>query len=126
MVESRRCRFEVLSAVTLSAEVLARVAEETPALVCIAALPPEGLAHTRYLSKRLRAQGADLKILVGRWGQTDDLQQVKTRLEEAGVDFVAAQLAETRRQLLPLVKLEAAQPVKLETAQPKASQPLPS
>jgi predicted PurR-regulated permease PerM len=112
LVESPRCRFEVLSAVTLSAEVLARVAKDAPTLVCIAALPPEGLAHTRYLCKRLRAQaqGDDLKILVGRWGPKDDVKQVETRLEEAGADFVAAQLSETRRQLLPLVKLAAAQP----------------
>src|SRR5262249_1207302 len=49
LVQSRRCRLEVLSAMTLTTEVLAQVREEEPALVCVAALPPEGLAHTRYL-----------------------------------------------------------------------------
>jgi len=110
MVESRRCRFEVLSALTLTTEVLAQVKEEGPALVCIAALPPEGLAHTRYLCKRLRSQFADLKILVGCWGLKEDLDKATARLTEAGADFVAAQLRDTRGQLLPLIQVEAAQP----------------
>ena len=33
-------------------------------------LPPEGLTSARYLVRRLRAQFADLPIVVGRWGGT--------------------------------------------------------
>jgi predicted PurR-regulated permease PerM len=117
LVESQRCRFEVLSALTLTTEVLAQVKEERPALVCIAALPPEGLAHTRYLCKRLRRQFADLKILVGCWGVHDDLDKATARLTEAGADFVAGQLRDTRRQVLPLIQVKAAQPKAMRTAQ---------
>ncbi|HZT82092.1 MAG TPA: AI-2E family transporter, partial [Gemmataceae bacterium] len=63
-----RCRLEVLSAKTLAAELLERVGRDHPAAVCIAALPPGGLTHTRYLCKRLRAHFPGLKVLVGRWG----------------------------------------------------------
>ena len=52
---------------TLTAELLDMVARRRPAAVCIAAVPPGGLAHTRYLCKRLRSRFPELKILVGRW-----------------------------------------------------------
>ena len=42
--------------------------------VCLAATPPGGLAHTRYLCKRLRARFPDLKILVCRWDHTASTQ----------------------------------------------------
>lgn len=109
LVESARCRFEVLSAHTLSAEMLARVQEENPTLVCIAALPPEGMAHTRYLCKRLRTQFPELQVLVGCWGLTNDVEATQQRLAEAGASFVATRLLDSRAQLLPLVKVHAAQ-----------------
>jgi predicted PurR-regulated permease PerM len=95
---------EVLSAQLLTAEMLTRIQQERPAVVCIAALPPGELAHTRYLCKRLRAQLPDLKIVVGRWGQQDNLAKVGERLRSAGADQVAASLRETRSQVLPLVQ----------------------
>ncbi len=95
-------------------------------MVCIAATPPGGLAHTRYLCKRLRSRFPDLKILVGRWGlrnlteapdplakpgadqgattipaASDD--SVASTLKEAGADLVASTLLETRQQLCSLL-----------------------
>lgn len=58
---------ELLAPETLTAELVERVDQRRPSVVCIAAVPPGGLAHTRYLCKRLRARFPDLKILVGRW-----------------------------------------------------------
>src|SRR5262249_48300822 len=55
------CRFEVLPADMLAAEVLERVGRDRPAVVCIADLPPVGLSSTRYLCKRLKAQYPELK-----------------------------------------------------------------
>ena len=69
------CRWglEVLSPETLTAELLEKVDNLRPDLVCLVATPPGGLAHTRYLCKRLRARFPDLRILVCRWahGSTD-------------------------------------------------------
>ena len=45
---------EVAAVETLTADLVAQVAEQAPALVCIGALPPGGLAHARYLCKKLR------------------------------------------------------------------------
>jgi hypothetical protein len=44
---------------------------------------------------------------VGRWGQ-DDLQQVKQRLRAAGANFVADNLLDMRKELIPLMQHFAA------------------
>jgi hypothetical protein len=76
----------------LTAELLDLVAERRPGAVCIAAIPPGGLAHTRYLCKRLRSRFPDLKILVGRWGTQDITATDPARQAEA--DRAAAALKE--------------------------------
>ena len=51
-----------------AAEVVAQVRREKPARVCIAAMPLGSLAQARYLTKRLRRQFPDLRIVAGQWG----------------------------------------------------------
>ena len=46
---------EVAAVETLTTDLVGQVADQKPALVCIGALPPGGLAHARYLCKKLRA-----------------------------------------------------------------------
>ena len=58
---------EVLSCKMLAQEMLGAVAEHRPTLVFISALRPFAVMHARYFSKRLRAQDAELKILIGMW-----------------------------------------------------------
>jgi predicted PurR-regulated permease PerM len=90
---------EVLSIEMLSAEAVALAGEKAPAVICIGALPPGGLAHTRYLCKRLRARLPGAKIVVGRWGLKEDVEQNEEPLREAGADQVSTTLLETRRHL---------------------------
>ena len=71
VLDPARWDLELIAPGTLTAELLDRVDERRPAAVCIAAIPPGGLAHTRYLCKRLRSRFPELKILVGRWGALD-------------------------------------------------------
>jgi hypothetical protein len=89
---------EVLPAHTLGSELVSRTGEKQPDLLCIAALPPGTLAHTRYLCKRLRARFPNVTILVGRWGQAP-AETDTHRLTEAGADHVATSLQETCQQL---------------------------
>jgi predicted PurR-regulated permease PerM len=137
VLDPARWDLEVIAPATLTGELLDRVAERRPSVVCIATTPPGGLAHTRYLCKRLRSRFPDLKIVVGRWGMQDitateparepgpdratsslkeatagpaSASQVPSAvapmvagLEEAGADFVATTLLETRQQLANLV-----------------------
>ena len=126
VLEPARWSLEVFESTTLASELLDRVAESGPALVCIAATPPGGLAHTRYLCKRLRSRFPDLKILVGRWGLGElgkaphsipeagdgpadealdqgGIDPMLATLKEAGADLVATTLLETRQQLASLL-----------------------
>jgi hypothetical protein len=102
---------EVTALETLTAELVAHVTDEKSTLICIGALPPGGLAHTRYLCKRLRTRHPKLKIIVGRWGLKDHADLNREQLQEVGADLMATTLLETRKQLndwLPVLAYEEA------------------
>ena len=95
---------------TLTSELVARIAQDPPAILCIVALPPRGLAHARYLCKRLRDSSPELQIVVGRWGKKRNCKLEKEQLEQAGATFVTTSLAETIQLLnsrLPLLHRES-------------------
>jgi predicted PurR-regulated permease PerM len=104
---------EIAAVETMTADLVAQVAEQAPALVCIGALPPGGLAHARYLCKRLRARFPEVKILVGRWGLTGGVEANRDQFQEAGADLTATTMLETRNQLnslLPILTQEQGKP----------------
>ncbi len=108
---------EVLTSAVLSAEVLGRIQGEIPAVVCIGSLPPGGLAQARYLCKRIRQQSPNVKIVIGRWGEKDNIDRMEKRLREAGADYVATTFDDSRKQIVPLLQVAAN-----TTAEPKASE----
>ena len=102
---------EVAALETLTSDLVAHVTEEKFALICIGALPPGGLAHTRYLCKRLRARHPNIKIIVGRWGLKDNVDVNREQFHGAGADLMSTTLLETRKQLndwLPVLAFEGA------------------
>jgi len=99
LLDPTRWHMEITPVEMLSAELLQQVAEAKPTLVVIGALPPGGLAHTRYLCKRLRARFPRVKIVVGRWGLKGNIEQNLEQLKEAGADLVTTTLLETRNQV---------------------------
>jgi predicted PurR-regulated permease PerM len=104
---------EIAAIETMTADLVAQVAEQAPALVCIGALPPGGLAHARYLCKKLRARFPEVKIIVGRWGLTGGVEANRDRFQEAGADLTATTMLETRNQLnslLPILTQEQGKP----------------
>jgi hypothetical protein len=111
VLDPARWEMEVLSLEMLSAEMVTLAAEKDPAVVCIGALPPGGLAHTRYLCKRLRTRLPQAKIVIGRWGLKGNLEQNQEELREAGADQIETTLLETRDHLnswLPVLAFEEA------------------
>jgi hypothetical protein len=114
LLDPTRIALEVVSPEVLTAEVLSLVEQQRVGLVCIAALPPGALAPTRYLCKRLRIRFPDLKIVVGRWGFTGNIQEDRTRLLSAGADEVVINLRETRSHVMQLIPL-------LSTLEPQPS-----
>ena len=114
LLDPARWAVEVLSLDMLSAEQVALAGEKDPPVVCIGALPPGGLAHTRYLCKRLRARLPGARIVVGRWGLKDNLEQNEQQLREAGADQFETTLLETRMHLsawLPVLACEGAKAI---------------
>jgi hypothetical protein len=98
---------DVVTAEALTSEVVVRVEDARPSCLCVAALPPGGLAHTRYLLKRLRARVTGLCLIVGRWGVSLGPSEDPAPLTAAGADRVGATLAATRDQVLEMLPLLA-------------------
>lgn len=110
------CRFEVISAHVLSGELLARIREEGPDVLVLAAVFPQSIAHTRYLCKRLRTAFPGKKMVVGCWGYKGNMDKVRDRLKEAGADEVGTTLQETRALVEPMVRFLAVQDATPEPA----------
>ena len=102
LLDCTKYEIEIMSDAMLTAEVVARIGEKSPAMICIAAVPPGGLAQTRYLCKRLRARFPNLKIAVGRWGigGSEDSNSIVL----AGADKVSTTMIETREQIIQLCR----------------------
>lgn len=108
ILDAAVCQMEIVSTDRLVSEVVEMVAEEKPSTVCIASLPPGGLAHTRLLCKRLRSRYRDLKIVIGRWGLQNNLERNRDQLMSAGADQFATTLHETCTQLVQLAQFRLA------------------
>jgi hypothetical protein len=76
-------------------------------VVVVASTPPGGLAHARYLCKRLRAAVPEIKIVVARWSSAEDAAEVRAALTAAGADTVGTQLLEVRDAVLESARNEA-------------------
>ena len=107
-LDPARWDVELLSWDTVSAEAVALAGKRDPGVVCIGALPPGGLARTRFICKRLRSQLPNAKIVVGRWGLKATVLQNQEYLQDAGADRVGTTLVETLdhlRSWLPEIDL---------------------
>ncbi|HEX5009012.1 MAG TPA: AI-2E family transporter [Planctomycetota bacterium] len=98
MRESGQGKLEVLGSDLLVSEVLAQVEQTRPALVCVGALAPGGLARAQLLCRRLRALAPETRIVVGRWQSAAPASDARL-LGEAGADRTSTSLLETRRDL---------------------------
>jgi hypothetical protein len=90
-----------LPATMLAGEILEQVAAEQSKIICISALPPEAMARTRYLCKRLKARFPQVKIVVGFWDAQADPARIGPRLRQAGADHVSTNLAEMLQVVSP-------------------------
>ncbi len=90
---------DAVSVKALAGEIMTRIEGSDMPLVCISALPPGAVSHARYLCKRLDRQFPDLRIIVGLWNVTDNLERITARLTEAGADHVITTLEEGTEQV---------------------------
>ena len=87
------------SAESLASEVLEQVEQAQAPIVCISALPPAAIADSRYLCKRLRTRCDKLKLLVGLWSATGDLDRARQRLTCSGSDTVVRSFREALNEI---------------------------
>ena len=99
LAEDGKWEVEVAPVASLTSELVAKVGSVGPVAIVIGSLPPGGLAHTRYLCKRLRREHPDARLLVGRWGLTSEVEENRRQLTEAGADFMGTSLAEMTQRL---------------------------
>jgi len=79
------------------AEMLTQVAELRPETVCISALPPLAMNHTRALYGKLRTQFPDVAIVVCLWQMESDRDKSASLLKLGGRDRLFATLPEVLR-----------------------------
>jgi predicted PurR-regulated permease PerM len=83
----------------LAAEVVERVAKSDATAVCISAVPPEAAANAAYLTKRLRRDVPQKKVVIALWCVEGDLDPVARRLRAAGAEAVAARIPDALDKL---------------------------
>ena len=105
LLDPVRYTVEVVPTAVLAGEVGALLEQHQAPLLCVGGLAPGGMAQTRYLCKRLRAQLPALKIVVGRWGATDHSNNSHDLLRAAGADAIGTTLQETCVQLTQMASL---------------------
>ncbi len=92
----------------MASDVLTLVESEAPAILCIVSVPPGGLAHTKYLCKRVRARFPQLRIVVGRYSLLPEgVAKNREQLAAAGANAVSITLAETLVQLQEMASLDS-------------------
>jgi predicted PurR-regulated permease PerM len=102
-------RTHVFSAPAMAAEVSETAARLGCKAVCISSVPPHAAAHAAVLTRRLRRQNADLKIVVGLWG-VEQRASARDRLAKLGADAVVTQLSEASEALQRLSRGESPRP----------------
>jgi predicted PurR-regulated permease PerM len=119
LLELKGQRAIAASQVSLAGEMLELVQEHEAGAVCISALPPAALAHSRYLCKRLQVRFPELPTVVGLWTSKADPKKSLDRLPRDGpvnlVTSVGAAIAEIHQMIQPLLLQRASAEPKVDT-----------
>lgn len=111
VIDSDRYDCTSASSSSMASDVVALVEREAPAILCIASVPPGGLAHTRYLCKRVRTRCPRVRIVVGRYSLLESgIAKNREQLGAVGADRVSTSLAQTVGQLAELASLQTSAP----------------
>jgi len=104
-----RVAIDLLPPRLLPFDVIARVAETQPALLCLGAVVPGGVPHLRYLCKQLRARFPSLPLVVGCWGAPEPVAETVELLRADGCDHIGTTLQTTRDHIMHVCQLVASQ-----------------
>ncbi len=102
LLNQRGTPARVLSCAALAGECVAQIQKSKARVACVAAVPPFGYMHARYLCRRLRSQFPDLKI-VGAILTERDVNELKHRQPALPADEVGVSVKEALTAVLSLV-----------------------
>lgn len=77
-------------------------------VICISALPPFALSHAKTVSRQLRSQFPETKIILGVWGFSGDAQRALERFHAPRPDCLVTTLEQALSAVLTPVAVEAA------------------
>ncbi|MEA2734066.1 MAG: hypothetical protein QOE14_517 [Humisphaera sp.] len=106
---------------TLAGEMIQLVLERKAHVVCVSALPPSAVTHSRYLCKRLHLKLPDLKMVVGLWGWSGDLKRAKERVACEGSVSVLTRIAQAMDQIEQLTQTVVVQQQETQRTDDKAA-----
>ena len=76
--------------------------EHQPDILFVSALPPHALSQARSLCRKVRRKCPKLKIIVGLWGSTVEIEKVQERLGPGCFDMVVTDLRQAELQVRAL------------------------
>lgn len=107
VVDGARIHWLDASSQALASDVLAQLASANADAVVLVSLPPGGLAHLRYLCKRIEAAHPGVPVVVVRPGlYPQDQAEQRQALLSAGAERVAFSLADADAELNKLAMLD--------------------
>lgn len=109
LLNKRGISATVLSCAGLLGECIQEVDKRKPRVVCVAAVPPFGYVHARYLCRRLRDRFPELKVVAAILTE-GDVNEIKKRQPPVHADEIGASLTQALAAILSLLPTTEPQP----------------
>jgi predicted PurR-regulated permease PerM len=82
-----------------ASEIVDFVEKHEAIVICISAMAPAAVMHSRHLFKRLRRDFPAVRIVIGLWDAPGDLDKARNRIGSGKTAHVVATLAEAQKQV---------------------------
>jgi len=89
------------------AELLALIEKRQDDVICICALPPYTFTPARTMCKLIRERFPKLKLVIGVWGFSGDMEKAQARFERAQPDRLFKSMAQAVEQIQELIRPKA-------------------
>lgn len=100
----RGVRSEVLSSRHSTRELVDQIAKLPSGVICICALPPSALLHTRVLWQQLRSRCPNHSIVIGLWDDNVDLGSLRERFGAIAPEAVATSMKQAAERIVAMVQ----------------------
>lgn len=105
-----------VSAESLTGEIMKKLSDQKPRVVCIGAIVPGGWQETRHLLKRIQAGIPTLPIVVARWGLHGPKKE-RELLRATSANAVSTTLRSAQNYIVQLLQLAPEAPLSLDFAE---------